>query len=143
MIYICKSCQPLDKTIRGAPDVTTGPNETAKRQPVIVMQLQLEQLATGKVMTLTRDLKVEIVARRFWKEYIEPAMPEFDVSLFMPQLNKIKGVTDRMKNINKYIIVRGYKEGKLQLRAKSATMRTSVTFEKCEAPEWDTNEGEL
>ena len=132
--------RPGDK--RPQMDVTTGPNETAKKQPVIVMQLQLEQLATGKVMTLTRDLKVEIVARRFWKEYIEPAMPEFDVSLFMPQLNKIKGVTDRMKNINKYIIVRGYKEGKLQLPAKSATMKTSVTFEKCDAPEWNTNDDE-
>ena len=57
---------------------------------------------------------------RFWEENIEPAMPEFDASLFMPELNKIKGVTDRMKNINKYIIVR---ECKLQLRAKSATMK--------------------
>ena len=97
-------------------------------------------MKTGKIMTLTRDLKVEIVARRFWKEYIEPAMPEFDVSLYLPQLSKIKNVTDRMKNINKYVIVRGYKEGKLQLRAKSGTMKTSVTFEKCDAPEWNTNE---
>ena len=103
-------------------------------------QLQLEQVKTGKVMTLTRDLKVDIVARRFWKEYIEPAMPEFDVSLFMPALNKIKSVTDRMKNINKYIIVRGHKEGKLQLRAKSGTMKTSVSFEKCDAPEWNTDD---
>ena len=117
-------------------------NETAnsKKQPVIVVQLQLEQVKTGKVMTLTRDLKVDIVARRFWKEYIEPAMPEFDVSLFMPALNKIKSVTDRMKNINKYIIVRGHKEGKLQLRAKSGTMKTSVSFEKCDAPEWNAND---
>jgi len=117
-------------------------NETTstKKQPVIVVQLQLEQVKTGKVMTLTRDLKVDIVARRFWKEYIEPAMPEFDVSLFMPALNKIKSVTDRMKNINKYIIVRGHKEGKLQLRAKSGTMKTSVSFEKCDAPEWNTDD---
>ena len=94
----------------------------------------------GKILTLTRDLKVEILARRFWKEYLEPTMPEFDISLFLPQLSKIKSVADKMKHINKYIIVRAYKDGRFQLRTKGSTIKTTVNFPKCERPEWQNTE---
>ena len=94
----------------------------------------------GKILTLTRDLKVEILARRFWKEYLEPTMPEFDISLFLPQLSKIKSVADKMKHINKYIIVRAYKDGRFQLRTKGSTIKTTVNFPKCDRPEWQNTE---
>jgi len=106
------------------------------KQPVIVIQLNLQQYSSGKILTLTRDLKVEIVARRFWKEYLEPTMPEFDISLFLPQLSKIKSVADKMKHINKYMIVRAYKDGRFQLRTKGSTIKTTVNFPKCDRPEW-------
>ena len=94
----------------------------------------------GKILTLTRDLKVEIVARRFWKEYFDPVMPQFDISLFLPPLSKIKSVADKMKHINKYIIVRAYKDGRFQLRTKGSTIKTTVNFPKCDKPEWQNTE---
>ena len=40
-------------------------------QPVLAIQLQLEQSVSGRALTLTRELKVRIVAKRFWAEYKE------------------------------------------------------------------------
>ena len=42
-----------------------------------------------------------------------------------------------MKNINKYIIVRAFKNGQFQLRTKGSTMQTTVNFPECEKPEWE------
>ena len=109
----------------------------ASRSPVLAIQLQLEQTASGRPITLTRELKVRIVAKRFWAEYKEPTMPQFSVSLFMPALSKIRAMADKLKAMNKHMIVRAGTNGALQLRAKSSTMKISVTFVECEKPVWE------
>lgn len=106
-------------------------------QPVLAIQLQLEQSVSGRALTLTRELKVRIVAKRFWAEYKEPTMPQFTVSLFMPSLLKLRMMADKLKSMGKHMIIRGSGNGSLQLRAKSSTMKISVNFIDCEKPEWE------
>ena len=119
---------------------TTANNTTldqSTRSPVIAIQLQLEQSSSGRPLTLTRELKVRVVAKRFWSEYKEPTMPQFTVSLFMPSLPKLRAMADKLKNMSKHMVIRGAANGSLQLRSKSSTMKLSVNFIDCEKPEWD------
>jgi len=117
-------------------NTTLNGTETKTGNPVIAIQLQLEQASSGRALTLTRELKVRIVAKKFWHEYKEPLMPKFSVSLFMPSLAKLRLMADKLKTMSKHLIVRGNTNGSLQLRSKSSTMKVSVNFVECERPEW-------
>jgi HUS1 checkpoint protein len=107
------------------------------QQPTLVIQHHLRQNSSGKDLEVTRELKVEVVARKFWKEYIDPQLPNFDVSMFLPSLHKVKIIVDKLKNVDKYIIIRATNDGTLQIRSKSSTLKTTIDFPTCEQPEWD------
>ena len=48
---------------------TLNGTENKTGSPVIAIQLQLEQTSSGRALTLTRELKVRVVAKKFWHEY--------------------------------------------------------------------------
>ena len=50
-------------------NTTLNGTENKTGNPVIAIQLQLEQASSGRALTLTRELKVRIVAKKFWHEY--------------------------------------------------------------------------
>ena len=63
-------------------------------------------------------LPVNVIPTRLWDEYDEPAMPDFDVSIYMPDLKILRNVIDRMKNLSNYVVC-----GKFQnLDPKSVTV---------------------
>lgn len=55
---------------------------TKKRTPCLTCEIELPTLLQHSRIC-THDIPVEVIPRREWTEYMEPNLPEFDVSSYL------------------------------------------------------------
>ncbi|CAH1241596.1 HUS1 [Branchiostoma lanceolatum] len=76
---------------------------TKKHAACLTFDIELPSL-TNQSRTVVHDVPVNVIARRLWGEYQEPAMPQFDVSVYLPALKTIKTVVEKMKNLSNFLV---------------------------------------
>ncbi|XP_018370045.1 PREDICTED: checkpoint protein HUS1 [Trachymyrmex cornetzi] len=88
---------------------------TNRRQPCLTFEIDLTSLSVDSRQCV-HDVPVKLIPRRDWPEHKMPDIPEFDISLEMPQLKYLRHIADRMKNISSQLTMIANKRGTLIIK---------------------------
>jgi len=69
--------------------------------------------------TCIHDFPVQVLPRKVWSDYSEPSLPQFDISICLPELKKVKHLMERYKTLGQAVTVSANKQGKLSLKVES------------------------
>lgn len=94
---------------RGLKIKLTKKNDT----PCLTFEVELPSLAT-----CVHDIPVQVLPRRVWKDYAEPPMPQFDVSICLPDLKKLKHLTERYKALGQSVTISMSRRGALSFKVE-------------------------
>merc|ERR1712038_459018 len=63
-------------------------------------------------------------------------MPDFDVSIYMPDLKILRNVIDRMKNLSNYVVISANQQGDMKLQVETDLATIATHFKHLEHPTW-------
>ncbi|XP_045053336.1 checkpoint protein HUS1 isoform X4 [Desmodus rotundus] len=69
-----------------------------------------------------------VIPRKLWKNLQEPAVPDSDVSIYLPVLKTMKSVVEKMKNISNHLIIEANLNGDLNLKIESELVCVTTHF---------------
>ncbi|XP_069046970.1 checkpoint protein HUS1 isoform X3 [Lepisosteus oculatus] len=114
---------------------------TKKHCPCITLAVELPSLTTSS-RVVTHDIPVDVIPRKFWNDFQEPAVPDFDVSINLPSLKIMKNLVDRMKNISNFIVLEANRNGEMNLKIETDLVSVATHFKNLENPPWDGDESQ-
>ena len=103
---------------------------------IVLLYLCCQPSVTGSSRLVVHDVPVTVVPRRLWNEFDEPAMPDFDVSVYMPPLKVVRNVVDRMKNLGNYMAISANRCGEMKLKVETDMVTVATHFADLEHPQW-------
>ncbi|XP_051156249.1 checkpoint protein HUS1 isoform X1 [Leptopilina boulardi] len=98
-----------------------------KQQPCLTIEIELPSSSMDSRQCV-HDVPVQIIPRRQWNEYQAPNIPEFDISLEMPQLKHVRNMVERMKNMSPFLILGTHRDGKLILKVENDVASIATYF---------------
>ncbi|OAD59651.1 Checkpoint protein HUS1 [Eufriesea mexicana] len=101
---------------------------TNKRQPCLTIEIELPSLSIESRQCL-HDVPVRVIPRREWAEHQAPNIPEFDISVDMPQLKYIRNIVERMKNMSQWLTLSADNTGTLVLKIDNDSATVSTHFQ--------------
>ncbi|XP_076684723.1 hus1-like checkpoint clamp component [Andrena cerasifolii] len=101
---------------------------TNKRQPCLTLEIELPSLSIESRQCL-HDVPVRVIPRREWAEHQAPNIPEFDISVDMPQLKHVRNIVERMKNMSPRLTLCADKSGVFVLRIDTDSATVSTYFQ--------------
>lgn len=102
---------------------------TNKRQPCLTIEIELPSLSMESRQCL-HDVPVRVIPRREWTEHQAPNIPEFHISVDMPQLKHVKHIVERMKNMSPQLTLSADKTGVFVLKIDTDSATVSTHFQK-------------
>ncbi|XP_015598029.1 checkpoint protein HUS1 [Cephus cinctus] len=98
---------------------------TNKQQPCLTIELELSSLSTES-RHCVHDVPVRVIPRKEWEMYQTPDIPQFDITIEMPELKHIRHQVDRMRNMSGQITIIADRTGQLILKIETdhATIAT-------------------
>lgn len=102
----------------------------------LTFEIELPTMSS-RTRLLTHDVPVTVVQRRFWEDYEEPSMPNYDISLSLPPLKVIKNVVDRMKKLGTCVVISATRLGELKLQVETEIATVSTHFKELEVTSQD------
>lgn len=102
---------------------------TNKRQPCLTIEIELPSLSLESRQCL-HDVPVRVIPRREWAEHQAPNIPEFDISVDMPQLKHVKHIVERMKNMSPRLTLDASKTGVFALKVDTDSATVSTHFQE-------------
>jgi len=137
-IYLELVPEKLAKTLNGLKS-STAPAKSlkmklTKKNSVPCLTFEVELAATSLSRTCVHDIPVQVLPRKVWSDYQEPPMPHFDVSICLPELKKLRHLTDRYKVLGQAVTVTASKQGKLSLKVESDEGVFSTHYPDLRAP---------
>ncbi|RMX52527.1 hypothetical protein pdam_00015540 [Pocillopora damicornis] len=108
---------------------------TKKHAPCLTFEITLPSL-TSHTRSVVHDVPVGVIPERDWEDYKEPAMPEFDVSIYMPSLTVVKNVIERMKNLSNFLILAANQNGYMTLGIDTDLASVTTHFKNLDTPTW-------
>jgi len=113
---------------RGLKIKLTKKNDT----PCLTFEVELPSLALSRIVV--HDIPVQVLPRRVWNDYKEPPMPPFDVSICLPDLKKLKHLTERYKNIGQSVTITVSKRGRLSFKVEGDDAIVSTHYPDQKVP---------
>ncbi|XP_077257259.1 hus1-like checkpoint clamp component [Temnothorax americanus] len=110
---------------------------TNKRQPCLTFEIDLTSLSVDSRQCV-HDVPVKLIPRREWPEHKMPDIPEFDISLEIPQLKYLRYIVDRMKSVSPQLTVIANKSGTLVVKIEVDYATVSTHFKGLQV--WEGNE---
>lgn len=110
---------------------------TNKRQPCLTFEIDLTSLSVDSRQCV-HDVPVKLIPRREWPEHKMPDIPEFDVTLEIPQLKYIRHIVERMKNMSSQLTIIANKCGALVLKVEVDYATVSTHFKELQV--WEAGE---
>ncbi|XP_033340679.1 hus1-like checkpoint clamp component [Megalopta genalis] len=101
---------------------------TNKRQPCLSLEIELPSLSIESRQCL-HDVPVRVIPRREWQEHQAPNIPEFDISVDMPQLRHVRSIVERMKNMSPRLTISADKSGMFVLKVDTDSATVSTHFQ--------------
>ena len=80
------------------------------------------------------DIPVVVLPRKMWEEYKEPALPQFDISICLPELKKLRHLMERYRTLGQSVTITANKEGRLSLQVESEDGVFSTHFPDLKVP---------
>jgi len=125
----------LSKALRNCANATTVKIKLSKKQ-VACISVEIALPAQGTTQRIvTHDVPITLIPLSHWKEYEEPTMPEFDVSIYLPPLRILRTVVERIKNLDNHVTVSASWEGNMTLRVNSELVNTTTYFNDLDVPQ--------
>ncbi|KAJ8311186.1 hypothetical protein KUTeg_011263, partial [Tegillarca granosa] len=100
---------------------------TKKHGPCLTVDVDLPTLGTHS-RTVVHDIPVSVIPRRLWQDYEEPELPQFDVSITMPQIKMLRNVVDKMKNLSNFVVLSANQNGEMKLLVETDMVSISTHF---------------
>ncbi|XP_052253288.1 checkpoint protein HUS1-like isoform X2 [Dreissena polymorpha] len=101
---------------------------TKKHAPCITIEVDLPTLGAHS-RVVVHDIPVSVVPRRLWTEYQEPEVPNFDVSIVMPQIKVLKNVIEKMKNLSNTLLLSANHQGEFKVSVETDMVSVSTHFQ--------------
>jgi len=114
---------------------------TKKHTPCLTMEIDLPSGSTHQRLVV-HDIPVSVVARKHWPDFAEPMMPNFDVSIALPQLKVLKNVVDKMKNLSNYVALSANCNGEMKLSVETDMVAVNTHFQGLHNPSWSRDGGD-
>nr|XP_020666894.1 checkpoint protein HUS1 isoform X1 [Pogona vitticeps] len=108
---------------------------TNKQCPCLTVAVELPSLSSSSRI-VTHDIPVGVIPRKLWNDFIEPNVPEFDVSIFLPVMKTMKSVVERMKNLSNSIVIEANKNGEMNLKIETELVCVTTHFKELGNPPW-------
>ncbi|KNC83082.1 hypothetical protein SARC_04642 [Sphaeroforma arctica JP610] len=101
-------------------------------QPALTLTIKLESRTAER--TVIQNVPVALLSHELTANYCEPDLPQPDINICLPSLKILSTIIDRMKTLDKYVVLSANNEGelRLQIEADAVSVCTSVT--ECEIP---------
>jgi len=90
-----------------------------KRSDVPCLTFELEMGQPLRDRNCVHDFPVVVLPRRMWGDYKEPTMPQFDLSICLPELKKLRHLMERYRSLGQAVTITANKEGRLTLKVES------------------------
>lgn len=110
---------------------------TNKRQPCLTFEIDLSSMSMDSRQCV-HDVPVLLIPRKEWPEHKMPDIPEFDISLEVPQMRYLRHIVDRMKNMSSQLTVTANKCGTLIIKIDVDYATVSTHFKGLQV--WESGE---
>jgi len=108
---------------------------TKRHTPCLTFEIDLPSGSSHQRLVV-HDVPVTVVARKHWVDFAEPMMPNFDVSIALPQLKVLKSVVDKMKNLSNYVALSANTCGEMKLSVETEMVAVNTHFQNLHNPHW-------
>ncbi|XP_020917230.1 checkpoint protein HUS1 isoform X1 [Exaiptasia diaphana] len=106
---------------------------TKKHTPCLTFEINLPSQSSHSRIVI-HDVPVGVIPQRNWEEYAEPQMPNFDVSIYMPQIKTVRNVVERMKNLSNYMTISANLKGSMTLGVDTDIVTVETHFKNLDNP---------
>ena len=80
------------------------------------------------------DIPVTLIQRKHWSDFKEPIVQKFDVSIYLPELKKLKHIVERYKNLDNAVILQANRNGELRFTLENQRVTVGTYFTNLETP---------
>ena len=85
----------------------------------------------------THDVPVSLIPRRLWREFREPEMPAFDVSVYLPNdLKQLKHIAERYRNLGNYFVIHANRSGHFKMALETDDVNVVTHLKNLEIPDF-------
>ena len=100
----------------------------------IVNSVNSTSISGSNVRYCTHDIPVNLIARKHWSDFKEPLVQKFDVSIYLPDLKRLKHIAERYKNLDNTVVLRANRNGELRFTLDSQRVTVGTYFKNLETP---------
>jgi len=119
-IYLEFSPDKLAKTLNS---LRTGQTRSVKVKltkkkdtPCLTFEVEMMGAPLVSSRTCVHDFPVIVLPRKLWSDFREPGLPQFDVSICLPEMKRLKHLLERYKTLGQAVTVTATKQGRLSLK---------------------------
>ena len=95
-------------------------------------------------MQCTHDVPVSLIPRRLWRDFREPEMPPFDVSVYLPNdLKQLKHIVERYRSLGNHLVLHANRSGHLKMALDSDEISVVTHFKNLSIPCFDDTHPQL
>ena len=82
----------------------------------------------------THDIPVTLIPRKLWSDFKEPTIQKFDVSIYLPDIKRLKHIAERYKNLDSTVVLRANRNGELRFTLDNQRVTVGTYFKNLETP---------
>jgi len=105
-----------------------------RKSEVPCLSFEVEMGQALRDRNCVHDFPVIVLPRRMWGDYKEPAMPQFDISIFLPEVKSLRHLMERYKSLGQSVTLTANKEGRLTIKVESDDGVFSTHFPHLKVP---------
>ena len=102
--------------------------------PCLMFEVDLGQHLRDK--NCIHDIPVNVLPRRLWTDYKQPTLPQFDISICLPEQKRLRHLMERYRTLSHAVTVTANKEGRLTLKVESDDGVFATHYPDLQVPEY-------
>ncbi|KAF8638968.1 hypothetical protein AX17_001829 [Amanita inopinata Kibby_2008] len=108
----------------------------AKKNDQAVLSFEITELSrAGLRMRVTQDVRIEVMKPVEVEKLEEPRVPEPDVHILLPPLNKLRIIVERLRPMANVLAIRANNNKKLQLSIHTESVKVDTDWNNCVNPQ--------
>ena len=108
--------------------------EISSTASAVVNSVNSTSMSGSNVRHCTHDIPVTLIARKHWSDFKEPLVQKFDVSIYLPDIKRLKHIAERYKNLDNTVVLRANRNGELRFTLDSQRVTVGTYFKNLETP---------
>ena len=80
-----------------------------------------------------------MIPRKHWSDFKEPTVQKFDVSIYLPDLKRLKHIAERYKSLDSSVVLRANRKGELRFTLENQRVTVGTYFKNLETPSFNDN----